>query len=149
MLHFQLVDGLGRVRRCGLAGGDASHGQVLRFQRLIPLPVCSLLPACSWICELSCCSCCHAFALPSPNTETLSSRNFLGMMSCHSIGKVSKQNKQERRSQDSKVLCDASCTGDCPRRDIQEEKGCYLIEGIVPFLSPVLGYLGFLRQVST
>lgn len=152
MLHFQLVDGLGRVRRCGLCWRRCVTGAGFEVSRTYATSSmfsasCLLLDTRALQLLLL-----LAFAMPSPSIETLSFRNFLGMMSCHSIGKVTKavsKQKKQGRSQDSKVLCDASCTGDCPRRDIQEGKGCYLIEGIAPFLSPVLEYLGFLRQVGT
>lgn len=33
---------LGRVRICGLTGGGVSLGVALKFQSLIPFPICSL-----------------------------------------------------------------------------------------------------------
>jgi hypothetical protein len=49
MLGSQLMGHLGRIRMCGLFGGDMSLG--MGFKRLLPFPACSLSPACGPRCE--------------------------------------------------------------------------------------------------
>lgn len=109
MLHFQLVDGLGRVRRCGLCWRRCVTGAGFEVSRTYATSSmfsasCLLLDTRALQLLLL-----LAFAMPSPSIETLSFRNFLGMMSCHSIGKVTKAVSKQKKSREGEVRIPKCC----------------------------------------